>query len=47
VAFVGDKILDFPAGSQDWRSDARSGILEWGGRFFMMPNPMYGSWQPQ
>ena len=44
VAFVGDNILDFPGLSQ--ASGAQDAALtEFGVRFFLVPNPMYGSWQ--
>ena len=36
--WVGDNIRDFPALSQT----ARRG--DFGGRFWVLPNPMYGSW---
>jgi 5'-nucleotidase (lipoprotein e(P4) family) len=45
VAFVGDNILDFPQLSQQARSLPGDALREFGGRFFLMPNPMYGSWQ--
>lgn len=40
VAFIGDNILDFPGLTQSTR-----GSNEFGVRFFVIPNPMYGSWQ--
>lgn len=45
VAFVGDNILDFPALSQQVRRTGAAGFAEFGTRFFIVPNPMYGSWQ--
>lgn len=45
VAFVGDNILDFPALSQQIRKAGEAGFSEFGTRFFILPNPMYGSWQ--
>jgi 5'-nucleotidase (lipoprotein e(P4) family) len=45
VAFVGDNILDFPALSQQIRKAGDAGFSEFGTRFFILPNPMYGSWQ--
>lgn len=45
VAFLGDNILDFPALSQQTRAAGAAGFTEFGVRYFMMPNPMYGSWQ--
>jgi 5'-nucleotidase (lipoprotein e(P4) family) len=45
VAFVGDNILDFPALSQSTRSQGSAAFDAFGVRFFLVPNPMYGSWQ--
>lgn len=42
VAFVGDNIQDFPGLSQKVTTD---GLAPFGTRFFVIPNPMYGSWQ--
>jgi 5'-nucleotidase (lipoprotein e(P4) family) len=47
VAFVGDNIHDFPGLSQELKNQPRPAFAEFGGRFFVVPNPMYGSWQPQ
>ncbi|HEY9227752.1 MAG TPA: HAD family acid phosphatase, partial [Gemmatimonadaceae bacterium] len=44
VAWVGDNILDFPGMSQASRGDANA-LAEFGKRYFILPNPMYGSWQ--
>jgi 5'-nucleotidase (lipoprotein e(P4) family) len=44
VAWVGDNILDFPGLTQAARTDARA-FADFGRRYFMLPNPMYGSWQ--
>lgn len=44
VEWVGDNILDFPNLSQDARKDPRV-LAEFGHRYFILPNPMYGSWQ--
>jgi 5'-nucleotidase (lipoprotein e(P4) family) len=44
VAFVGDNILDFPQLSQSIRTQPEA-LREFGVRYFMVPNPMYGSWQ--
>ena len=46
VAFVGDNIADFPKLSQAIRGAGDDGFVEFGSRFFMLPNPMYGSWAP-
>ena len=44
VAWVGDNILDFPGLSQASRNDPNA-LAQFGRRFFILPNPMYGSWQ--
>jgi acid phosphatase len=44
VAWVGDNIMDFPTLTQGARDDAA--LLEpFGRRYFILPNPMYGSWE--
>ena len=45
VAFVGDNITDFPKLSQAIRGTGDDAFNEFGSRFFVLPNPMYGSWQ--
>jgi 5'-nucleotidase (lipoprotein e(P4) family) len=45
VAFVGDNIQDFPALSQAIRQNGEPAFADFGTRYFMLPNPMYGSWQ--
>jgi 5'-nucleotidase (lipoprotein e(P4) family) len=45
VAFVGDNILDFPGLGQQIRTQGASAFSQFGVRFFVVPNPMYGSWQ--
>lgn len=45
VAFVGDNILDFPGLSQAIRAKGEAAFSGFGARYFMLPNPMYGSWQ--
>lgn len=45
VAFLGDNILDFPALKQSLRDEPESAYDAFGKRFFVLPNPMYGSWQ--
>jgi 5'-nucleotidase (lipoprotein e(P4) family) len=45
VAFVGDNILDFPGLSQEIRKQGDSAFAPFGARFFLLPNPMYGSWE--
>lgn len=44
VAWFGDNILDFPNMTQAARNDPRA-LDEFGKRYFILPNPMYGSWQ--
>jgi 5'-nucleotidase (lipoprotein e(P4) family) len=43
ILWVGDNILDFPALDQDARND-QSRLADFGSRFVVLPNPMYGSW---
>ena len=45
VAYVGDNILDFPGLSQSIRPQGARAFADFGVRFFLLPNPMYGSWQ--
>lgn len=45
VAFVGDNILDFPALTQDLRKQPESAYAAFGETFFVIPNPMYGSFE--
>lgn len=45
VAFVGDNIQDFPGLSQKVKEAGEAGFAAFGTRFFVVPNPMYGSWQ--
>lgn len=45
VAFVGDNIQDFPGLSQKVKDAGETGFAAFGTRFFVLPNPMYGSWQ--
>jgi 5'-nucleotidase (lipoprotein e(P4) family) len=44
VAWVGDNIQDFPDLTQAARNDPKT-LAEFGTKFFILPNPMYGSWQ--
>jgi 5'-nucleotidase (lipoprotein e(P4) family) len=44
LAWVGDNIQDFPGMSQEYRR-ALETSPELGRRFFILPNPMYGSWE--
>ena len=45
VAFVGDNILDFPNLSQAAVKKDDTLLASFGIRYFLLPNPMYGSWQ--
>ena len=44
VAWVGDNIGDFPEATQAWRDAADPSFDLFGRRYFVLPNPMYGSW---
>ena len=44
VAWVGDNIGDFPGGTQEAGAD-EAFLSEFGTRYFVLPNPMYGSWE--
>ncbi len=45
VSFLGDNIQDFPGLSQAVRKEADEAFAAFGARFFVLPNPMYGSWE--
>ena len=45
VAVVGDNILDFPGLTQAARASGAPALADFGIRYFILPNPMYGSWQ--
>ncbi|GMV06347.1 MAG: hypothetical protein AMXMBFR53_26230 [Gemmatimonadota bacterium] len=45
LAWVGDNIQDFPGGSQALREGDAAALADFGTRFFVLPNPMYGSWE--
>jgi len=45
LVFLGDNILDFPGMKQSARDEPESVLEAFGRRFFVLPNPMYGSWQ--
>lgn len=45
VAFVGDNIQDFPTLKQSLRDAPDSAFDAFGKKYFILPNPMYGSWQ--
>ena len=45
VMYVGDNIQDFPNLAQSARLGSDSAFAEFGRRYFLLPNPMYGSWE--
>jgi 5'-nucleotidase (lipoprotein e(P4) family) len=45
VLWVGDNIQDFPQMRQEAREAGEAAFAEFGGRFIIIPNPMYGSWE--
>ena len=45
LIWVGDNIRDFPGLSQELRLAPDSAFDAFGRRFFILPNPMYGSWE--
>jgi 5'-nucleotidase (lipoprotein e(P4) family) len=45
VAFLGDNIFDFPGLSQAIVKQGDDSFAQFGVRFFVLPNPMYGSWR--
>lgn len=50
VAYVGDDLNDFPLGTHGKTLEERNKAMEdakdeWGRKYFMLPNPMYGSWE--
>lgn len=44
IAFVGDNIQDFPGLTQA-AARGEGSLAAFGVRYFILPNPMYGSWQ--
>ena len=44
VEWLGDNIMDFPHLTQSARNDPAQ-LADFGKRYFILPNPMYGSWQ--
>ena len=44
VEWLGDNIQDFPSLTQAVRADTAA-LGQFGKRYFMLPNPMYGSWE--
>jgi len=45
LAFVGDNIQDFPVLTQEVRTQPESAFSGFGDNLFLLPNPMYGSWE--
>ena len=45
VAVLGDNIKDFPGQSQSLRGESADAFTDFGARFFVLPTPMYGSWE--
>lgn len=44
VAWIGDNIQDFPRMRQTIRDDPAA-FAPFGRRYFVLPNPLYGSWE--
>lgn len=44
VEWIGDNLQDLPHLTQAARSDPTA-LAEFGHRFFLLPNPLYGSWE--
>jgi len=44
VEWLGDNIQDFPSLTQAARTDSAA-LAQFGKRYFVLPNPMYGSWE--
>lgn len=45
LMWVGDNIQDFPLMTQAVRDSSQSALSDFGRRFILLPNPMYGSWE--
>lgn len=45
LMWVGDNIGDFPGLDQTFRHADEEAFADFGGRFVVLPNPMYGSWE--
>jgi predicted secreted acid phosphatase len=43
--WLGDNIQDFPMLTQTLRSGPDSAYNKFGVSYFLLPNPMYGSWE--
>ncbi len=46
VMWLGDNIHDFPGFDQDARDRGGAAFDGFGDRYFVLPNPLYGSWEP-
>jgi 5'-nucleotidase (lipoprotein e(P4) family) len=47
VAVLGDNIRDFPGLGQELGDREDEAFADFGTRFFILPNPMYGSWESE
>jgi 5'-nucleotidase (lipoprotein e(P4) family) len=45
VMWVGDNIHDFPGLGQDLRLASPEAFSDFGDKYFVLPNPLYGSWE--
>jgi predicted secreted acid phosphatase len=45
VMYIGDNVRDFPGLTQAIRTAPASAFDEFGRSWFLLPNPMYGSWE--
>lgn len=45
LMYVGDNIQDFPGLTQEVRNSPASAVERFGRSYFLLPNPMYGSWE--
>ena len=45
VLWLGDNIQDFPGLDQTLRTKPDEAFADFGARYFVIPNPMYGSWE--
>jgi 5'-nucleotidase (lipoprotein e(P4) family) len=45
LMWIGDNIQDFPALTQGVRDGPESAFSSFGQTYFVLPNPMYGSWE--
>lgn len=45
VMWLGDNITDFPGLDQSLRDAGEEAFADFGVRYFVLPNPLYGSWE--